>query len=43
VSLRRDQLIQVNKAANEKKQLERGLEEEEEEKRHYLFTYCGMF
>jgi hypothetical protein len=29
VSLRRDQLIQVNKAVNEKEQLEKGLEEEE--------------
>jgi hypothetical protein len=30
VSLRRDQLIPVNKAANEKEQLEKGLAEEEE-------------
>jgi hypothetical protein len=30
VSLRRDQLIPVNKAANEKEQSEKGLEEEEE-------------
>jgi hypothetical protein len=29
VSLRRDQLIPVNKAVNEKEQLEKGLEEEE--------------
>jgi hypothetical protein len=32
VSLRRDQLILVNKAVNEKEQLEKGLEEEEENK-----------
>jgi hypothetical protein len=32
VSLRRDQLIPVNKAVNEKEQLEKGLEEEEEKK-----------
>jgi hypothetical protein len=32
VSLRRDQLIPVNKAVNEKEQLEEGLKEEEEEK-----------
>jgi hypothetical protein len=32
VSLRQDQLIPVNNAANEKEQLEEGLEEEEEEK-----------
>jgi hypothetical protein len=31
VSLRRDQLIPVNKVVNEKEQLEKGLEEEEEE------------
>jgi hypothetical protein len=30
VSLRRDQLIPVNKAVNEKELLEKGLEEEEE-------------
>jgi superfamily II DNA helicase RecQ len=30
VSLRRDQLIPVNKAVNKKGQLEKGLEEEEE-------------
>jgi hypothetical protein len=30
VSLRRDQLILVNKAVNEKEQLEKGSEEEEE-------------
>jgi hypothetical protein len=30
-SLRRDQLIQVNKAVNKKKQSEKRLEEEEEE------------
>jgi hypothetical protein len=30
VSLRRDQLIPVNKAVNEKEQLEKGLEEGEE-------------
>jgi hypothetical protein len=29
VSLRRDQLIPVNKAVNEKEQLEKGLEEED--------------
>jgi hypothetical protein len=32
VSLRRDQLIPVNKAVNEKEQLEKGLEEEEKKK-----------
>jgi hypothetical protein len=32
VSLRCDQLIPVNKAVNEKEQLEKGLEEEEEKK-----------
>jgi hypothetical protein len=32
VSLRRAQLVPVNKAVNEKEQLEKGLEEEEEEK-----------
>jgi hypothetical protein len=32
VSLRRDKLIPVNKAVKEKKQLEKGLEEEEEKK-----------
>jgi hypothetical protein len=32
VSLRRDQLIPVNKAVKEKEQLEKGLEEEEEKK-----------
>jgi hypothetical protein len=34
VSLRRDQLIPVNKAVNEKEQLEKGLEEEE--KKNFL-------
>jgi hypothetical protein len=33
VSLRRDQLIPVNNAVNEKDQLEKGLEEEEDEKK----------
>jgi hypothetical protein len=32
VSLRRDQLIPVNKAVNEKEQLEKGLKEEEGKK-----------
>jgi hypothetical protein len=32
VSLRRDQLILVNKAVSKKEQLEKGLEEEEEKK-----------
>jgi hypothetical protein len=32
VSLRRDQLIPVNKAVNKKEQLGKGLEEEEEKK-----------
>jgi hypothetical protein len=32
VSLRHDQLIPVNKAVNEKEQLEKGLEEEEKKK-----------
>jgi hypothetical protein len=32
VALRRDQLIPVKKAVNEKEQLEKGLEEEEEKK-----------
>jgi hypothetical protein len=32
VSLRRDQLILVNKVVNNKEQLEKGLEEEEEKK-----------
>jgi hypothetical protein len=32
VSLRRDQLIPVNKAVNETEQLEKGLEEEEGKK-----------
>jgi hypothetical protein len=32
VSLRRDQLIPVNKAVNKKEQLEKGLEEEEEKR-----------
>jgi hypothetical protein len=32
VSLRREQLIPVNKAVNEKEQLEKGLEEEEGKK-----------
>jgi hypothetical protein len=34
VSLRRDQLIPVNKAMNEKEQLEKGMVGEEEEKMH---------
>jgi hypothetical protein len=34
VSLRRDQLIPVNKAVNEKEQLGKGLEEEEEEEKN---------
>jgi hypothetical protein len=33
VSLRRDQLIPVNKAVNKKEQLEKGLEEEEKKRR----------
>jgi hypothetical protein len=33
VFLRRDQLIPVNKAVNEKEQLEKGLEEGEEKKK----------
>jgi hypothetical protein len=33
VSLRRDQLIPVNKAVNKKEQLEKGLEKEEGKKR----------
>jgi hypothetical protein len=32
VSLRRDQLIPVNKVVNEKEQLEKGLEEEDKKK-----------
>jgi hypothetical protein len=36
VSLRRDQLIPVNKAVNKKEQLEKGLEEEEEKKEFAL-------
>jgi hypothetical protein len=36
VSLRRDQLIPVNKAVNTKEQLEKVLEEEEEKKNIYL-------
>jgi hypothetical protein len=39
VSLRRDQLILVNKAVNEKEQLEKGLEEEEEEEKLVLRTW----
>jgi hypothetical protein len=38
VSLRHDQLIPVNKAVNEKEQLEKGLEEEEEKKSLPLCT-----
>jgi hypothetical protein len=38
VSVRRDQPILVNKAVNEKEQLEKGLEEEEE-KKMYLLVY----
>jgi hypothetical protein len=37
VSLRRDQLIPVNKAVNEKEQLGKGLEEEEEEEEKNIF------
>jgi hypothetical protein len=37
VSLRRDQLILVNKAVNEKEQLEKGLEEEEKKR---CMTVC---
>jgi hypothetical protein len=33
VSLRHDQLIPINKAVNEKEQLEKGLEEEEKKKK----------
>jgi hypothetical protein len=36
VSLRHDQRIPVNKAANEKEQLEKGLEEEEEVEKKFL-------
>jgi hypothetical protein len=51
VSLRRDQLIPVNKAVNEKEQLEKGLEEEEEKKErkrkkmnmHILIAELGNF
>jgi hypothetical protein len=35
VFLRRDQLIPVKKAVNEKEQLEKGLEEEEEKNSNY--------
>jgi hypothetical protein len=38
VSQRRDQLIPVNKAVNEKEQLEKGLEEEEEGKKQIVQT-----
>jgi hypothetical protein len=38
VSLRRDQLIPVNKVVNEKGQLEKGLEEEEEKKKVPIST-----
>jgi hypothetical protein len=38
VSLRCDQLIPVNKVVNEKEQLEKGLEEKEEEKRFLSFS-----
>jgi hypothetical protein len=37
VSLRRDQLILVNKAVKKKEQSEKGLEEEEEIKRKLVF------
>jgi hypothetical protein len=40
VSLRRDQLIPVNKAANEKEQLGKGLEEEE--KTTFSFQFCAV-
>jgi hypothetical protein len=40
VSLRHDQLIPVNKAVNEKEQLEKELEEEEE-KEVQLCAYIG--
>jgi hypothetical protein len=38
VSLRRDQLIPINKAVNEKEQLEKGLEEED--KKGHNFFIC---
>jgi hypothetical protein len=40
VSLRRDQLIPVNKAVNKKEQLEKGLEEEE--KKNIVALCCLM-
>jgi hypothetical protein len=40
VSLRRDQLIPVNKAVNEKEQLEKGLEEEEKKKLAQKIACC---
>jgi hypothetical protein len=40
VSLRRDQLIPVGKAVNEKEQLEKGLDEEEEGEK-VIFGHCG--
>jgi hypothetical protein len=43
VSLRRDQLIPVNKAVNEKEQLEKGLEEEEEKNAYmYVNSFCVL-
>jgi hypothetical protein len=41
VSLRRDQLIPVNKAVNKKEQLEKGLEEEE--KKTFSWNYNAGF
>jgi hypothetical protein len=44
VYLRRDQLILVNKAVNEKEQLEKGVEEEETlSRRHGLRLKNGSF
>jgi hypothetical protein len=42
VSLRRDQLIPVNKVVNEKEQLEKGLEEEEK-KTFYVMSFINMY
>jgi hypothetical protein len=44
VSLRRDQLIPVNKAVNKKEQLEKGLEEEEKKNnKTYAFEKNKIF
>jgi hypothetical protein len=42
MSLRHDLLIPVNKAVNEKEQLEKGLEEEEEEKKSLIYLKFSM-